>query len=124
MRRIGQMVVDIATEIASAEKRPKYERAGRPPAARGGERPYFGSIPDLGFDETGYKLSGVAPGGPAENGGIQAGDIIIEFGGKKIGNLDDFDLALRKYKAGDQVPTVVLRGGEKKTLNVTLDPPR
>jgi S1-C subfamily serine protease len=55
---------------------------------------------------------------------MKAGDIIIQFGESKIGNLEDFDSALRKYKAGDKVPVTVRRGTEDVTLEVTLDPPR
>ena len=71
-----------------------------------------------------YALTGVTKGGPAERGGIKAGDIIVEFGESKIGNLEDFDSALRKYKAGDKVPVVVKRGAERVKLEITLDPPK
>jgi S1-C subfamily serine protease len=55
---------------------------------------------------------------------MKAGDIIIQFGESQIGNLEDFDSALRKYKAGDKVKVVVKRGGNPLTLEVLLDPPR
>ena len=61
---------------------------------------------------------------PADKAGLKAGDSIIRFGKSKIGNLEDFDGALRKYKAGDKVPLVVLRKGKEVKLTVTLDPPR
>jgi S1-C subfamily serine protease len=48
----------------------------------------------------------------------------VRFGDSKIGNLEDFDSALRKYKAGDKVPVLVKRKGEQIELEVTLDPPR
>ena len=41
-----------------------------------------------------------------------------------FGNLEDFDSALRKFKAGDKVPVLVKRGGEQVKLEVTLEPPR
>jgi S1-C subfamily serine protease len=90
----------------------------------GGDRPYFGSVPDFAQDEPGYKLSGVSKDGPAEKAGIQAGDIIIKLGDSRIGNLEDFDSALRKHKAGDKVPVIVKRDGKEVTITVTLDPPR
>jgi S1-C subfamily serine protease len=75
-------------------------------------------------DRPGYALTGVSKGGPAERAGLKGGDIIVKLGDSKIGNLEDFDTALRKYKAGDKVPVVVQRGNEEVKLEVTLDPPR
>ncbi len=63
-------------------------------------------------------------GGPADRAGLKAGDTIVQLGDSKIGNLEDFDSALRKFKAGDKVPVVVKRDGKELTLEVTLDPPR
>jgi S1-C subfamily serine protease len=91
---------------------------------RGGDRPYFGSIPDFSQAQEGYAISGVSKEGPAEQGGLAAGDVIVRFGDSKIGNLDDFDNALRKYKEGDKVPVVVKRGEQELTLEVELGKPR
>jgi S1-C subfamily serine protease len=38
--------------------------------------------------------------------------------------LDDFDLALRKFSAGQEVEVVVRRGGEEVNLKATLAKPR
>ena len=47
-------------------------------------------------------------GTPAAKAGLKAGDILIEFDGKEIGNLYDFTYALRAHKAGDLVLVKVL----------------
>ena len=75
-------------------------------------------------EQTGYAISGATKDSPADKAGMKAGDIIIKFGDSKIGSLEDFDSALRKYKAGDKVPVIVKRGKEDVTLEVTLSPPR
>jgi S1-C subfamily serine protease len=124
MRRIGEFVGDIAAVIAGADERPVYQETKRPEMARGGSRPYLGSIPDFSREVEGYALMGVSPGSPAERAGIKEGDVIIQFGESKIGGLEDIDGALRKYKAGDSVPVVVLRGEDEQTISVTLDPPK
>lgn len=124
MRRIGEMVRDMAIVIAETPERPTYQATERPRNLGGGDRPYFGSIPDFSQDQPGYAVTGVTKGGPAEKAGLTGGDIIIRFGDSQIGNLEDFDSALRKYKAGDKVPVIVRRGGEELTLEVTLDDPR
>ena len=124
MRRIGEFVGDITAAIAGADERPVYQETKRPEMARGGSRPYLGSIPDFSREVEGYALMGVSPGSPAERAGIKEGDVIIQFGESKIGGLEDIDGALRKYKAGDSVPVVVLRGEDEQTISVTLDPPK
>ncbi|MBI2478586.1 MAG: PDZ domain-containing protein [Planctomycetia bacterium] len=90
----------------------------------GGDRPYLGTIPDFGREVEGYALMGAAKDSPADRAGIKAGDVIIKFGDSKIAGLDDIDGALRKYKAGDKVPVIILRDGKEQEVTVTLAPPR
>ena len=127
MRMIGEMVARTALELAAAEKRPEFvqvaEGGGNVPSG-GGDRPYLGSIPDIGAEGPGYKLSGVSKDGPAEKAGIKAGDAIIKFGDYKIDNLEDIDGALRKYKGGDKVKVVVAREGKEVEVEVELGEPR
>lgn len=124
MARVVDMIEQVTLETVQSAEKPQYvEVKGSGDQAQtrsGGSRPYFGSIPDLGNETPGYALSGVAGGGPADKGGIKGGDVIVEFGKNKISNLDDFDLALRKFKAGEEVEVIVLRKGERVTLKVTL----
>ncbi len=66
----------------------------------------------------------MAPGSPAEKAGLKAGDLIVQIGPHKIGNLDDFDLALRKFSAGDTIDVTITRGKETLVVKVVLDKPR
>ncbi len=126
MRRVTEMVSYVAAQAAQGAQRPTYQEGKKPPPRRGGggDRPYFGSIPDFGEPTDGFAISGVTKGGPAENGGLKGGDVITLLGDNKIANLDDFDAALRKFKAGDKVKVGVRRGKETLNLEVTLDEPR
>lgn len=124
MRRTADLVALLTEKVATVADRPEYQETQNTEVARGGSRPYFGSIPDFSHETPGYALAGVTPGSPAERAGIKGGDVVIQFGESKIANLEDIDGALRKYKAGDQVPVVVKRGDKQVTLQVTLDPPR
>jgi Zn-dependent M28 family amino/carboxypeptidase len=125
MRRIGELVAETATLVAQAPSRPEYKSVAAPKSRRrGGDRPYFGSIPDFAQAGKGYVLSGVTKDGPAEKAGLKAGDAIVALGENKIANLDDFDLALRKFKSGDKVPVTIRRGQETLTQEVQLDRPR
>jgi S1-C subfamily serine protease len=47
------------------------------------------------------------------------GDIIVEFGGKKIANICDYTYAMDAVKIGQPVQVVVLRDGQRMTLSVT-----
>ncbi len=62
--------------------------------------------------------------GPADKAGMKAGDVITALGDNKIANLEDFDAALCKYKAGDKIKVTIKRGGETKVLEVTVEAPR
>jgi hypothetical protein len=129
MKRVADLVAEMTIDLAKADDAPKYQEAeGGHPAAPGGggggDRPYFGSIPDFSQDRPGYALTGVSKDGPAEKAGLKAGDIIVQVGDSKIGNLEDFDSALRKFKAGDKVPVRVERESETLTFEVVLGEPR
>ena len=60
------------------------------------------------------------PGSPAAQAGFKAGDVLVEFDGKPIGNLYDFTYALRAKKPGDEVAVRVLRGGKPVKAKVKL----
>lgn len=71
-------------------------------------------------DETGAYVSEVVDRSPADSAGIEEGDVIIEFGQKKIDHADDLLRAVEKSKVGDKVNVVVLRKGEEKNIQVVL----
>ncbi len=124
LARLAGLVTDMVREVAEAPERPAYIEVASPQFARGGDRPYFGSIPDFGNPGSGYAISGVSKDSPAARGGLRGGDRIVRLGESAITNLEDFDSALRKYKGGDVVAVVVVRSGAEVTLEVTLAPPR
>ncbi len=124
MRRITSMVKDVSQRLAQVEQRPEYIEVKQKKREVSGDRPYLGSIPDFGRDVEGYALMGAAKDSPADRAGIKAGDVIVKFGDSKIAGLEDIDGALRKYKAGDKVPVIILRDGKEQEVSVTLAPPR
>ncbi len=122
------LVSNIALRIDTAQDRPTYvavenpnPHMGTPSGGGGGYGPYFGSIPDFGQIENGVRFSDVKPSSPAAKAGFQAGDVLIQFGGKPIKNLYDFTDALRRSKVGDIVQVTVLRDGKPVTASVTLE---
>lgn len=125
MKTIIDVVEKVVLAVDGSAERPDYIHIpGAASLARSGSRPYFGSIPDFGKEVEGYAISGVSPESPADKGGLKGGDVIVELAGRKIGGLDDFDLALREFPPGGKVTVVVQRGTEKLNLSVTLGTPR
>ncbi len=125
MVRIAGLVADIVRELATSPEKPAYIEVASTMFARGGgDRPYFGSIPDFGKPGKGYAISGVTKDSPAAKGGLQGGDLIVRIGESAITGLEDFDSALRKHKGGETVKVVVIRAGAEVSLDVTLGQPR
>jgi serine protease Do len=63
----------------------------------------------------------LAPAGPAAKAGIQVGDIITTFDGKRVSSPSDLGTDIRALHPGDQVSVqVVHQDGGTKTVNVTL----
>jgi hypothetical protein len=123
IERVSALLADVAMTIAQADDRPVYQKTKRPRLA-GGRWPYFGSRPDYGYEEPGIRMAGVAPGSPAERGGLLAGDVMVRFGDADVATVTDLANVLSRHAAGDRVEIVVKREGEKKILSVILDPPR
>ena len=62
----------------------------------------------------------VFAGSPGEAAGLQAGDIIIALGGRRVEEGHDLATLLLPYRPGDVVALTVLRGGEELEIEVTL----
>lgn len=122
-RRIVRLIFAIAKAINNLEPRPTFVKVSAPSqeqVATRGFRVYMGTIPDYVEQVEGVKLSGVREGSPAAKAGIQAGDIIIGFGDKKIKNVYDYTYALQEHKPNDTVTVTVLREDKELKFQVTL----
>jgi len=58
---------------------------------------------------------------PASKGNILPGDVIVEFGGRKIMNIDDLQKAIRAAKVGNNVAVTVIRNTKEKSLTINID---
>lgn len=122
--RVVTVAERVARQIGDRSPRLTFVRAvaAAPVAAtREGSDVYLGSIPDMaGGDTPGLRLTGVRAGSPAELAGLKAGDVIVEFAGQPVKDLFEYSNALYAHKPGDEVSVVVLRGGQRVTLQVKL----
>lgn len=118
-------VGDLTMRLENASDRPQFIRVTEPTQSMSagsgsGYGPAFGSIPDFDEPPKGVRFADVRDGTPAAKAGLKAGDILIEFDGKEIGNLYDFTYALRAHKAGDLVLVKVIRGSQTIEAKVLL----
>ena len=63
---------------------------------------------------------GVVPGSPADEAGLQEGDIITAVGGRTVDADHDPLVLLLPYRPGNDVTLTVLRNGESLDIPVTL----
>jgi len=83
--------------------------------------PDFGVEPDYQDEHGGMKFAEVAEGGAAGKAGFKSGDVLIEYGGRKIDNPVDYQRLRYAYYEGEKVMVTVMRGPEKITKKVTLE---
>jgi hypothetical protein len=80
----------------------------------------LGTVPDYGSGKIkGQKLSAVRPDTPAEQAGIQGGDIVIELAGRKIEDIHDYTYAIEALKIGQETVITVLRDDQELELRIT-----
>jgi len=122
LQRITAFTKDLLDDAVRPECSIPYARVQQaaPKGTRGGARAYTGTVPDFsGSDVVGSRIADVRAGGPADKAGLKGGDIIIEFAGRKVSNLQDYSDALIGVKIGQPVDITVERNGERLTFTIT-----
>jgi hypothetical protein len=134
IKRTADLVEMLAAEFASRTDRLKFEpttggwvdpitQPSRKAAAKDPRRtgPTLGLLIDYPASEAGggVVLQGVTDDGAAKKGGIKAGDILLEVGGKPTKTVQEYMTAMAGQKPGVEIEVVVQRGEKKLTLKVT-----
>jgi hypothetical protein len=112
---LGKRLIASASPIEFTKVEPRMDRAPTGDAVRA----FTGTIPDYTAEIEGLKLAGVIENGPADQAGLAEGDVIVEFGGRKITNIYDYTYALEAVKVDQPLEVVYLRGGERRTTTIT-----
>jgi len=71
-------------------------------------------------DTRGVLLGDVIPDGPAEKGGLRAGDVIVEYNGVPIERPSELQLKVAETKPGTSVSIRAIRDGKSKRLTVKI----
>ncbi len=75
----------------------------------------------LGLDDThGALIASVTPDGPAQKAKIEAGDVILEFDGKRIDRMRGLPRIVAETPIGKEVDVLVWRRGDQRTVKATL----
>ncbi len=72
----------------------------------------------------GAVVSQVEEGSPAEEAGIQVGDVVVAVNGKTVRNASDLRNAVGLLRAGSKVKLVLLREGDRKKITVRIEEPK
>ncbi|WP_424934051.1 Do family serine endopeptidase [Amaricoccus macauensis] len=74
----------------------------------------------LGRNSTDGAMVTDVPEGPARQGGMQTGDVILEFDGEVIDDTRELVRIVADTQVGKEVDVVVLRNGKEETLSVKI----
>ena len=119
IERVTKFARTIVRDLTKPGARPEWAKVDRSTKASvSGLRVYLGTIPDYAAEVEGVKLSGVRGGAPADKAGMKSGDIVVEFAGIPVKNIDDYMVAFNAVKVNKPVDIVVLRGGKRVKLTI------
>jgi putative serine protease PepD len=84
------------------------------------KRPWLGISSQQTASGAGAQVRAVTAGSPAASAGLQAGDVITAIDGTTIAGPDAVADAIADRQPGDRVIVKLTRGGQKRTLKLTL----
>jgi Zn-dependent M28 family amino/carboxypeptidase len=119
--RIVAFAAQVARRVGEAEEPPAFTKVEQPTpgGGRAGLRVFTGTVPDYSTEVKGLLLGGVIGGGPAEQAGLQKGDVVVEIAGQTIANIYDYTFALELLKIGEPAKVVYMRDGQKRETTLT-----
>jgi putative serine protease PepD len=93
------------------------------PKLIGGEeikRAYLGVSTSPDETQDGAVVVGIAPGGPATDSDLRAGDRIVKVADRTVTDPDDLSASVLEHEPGERVELTVVRGGDQRTIEVQL----
>ena len=68
----------------------------------------------------GALVAQIMPGGPADEGSLEVGDVILEFDGKEINMSSDLPHAVGRVRPGTEARLVVMRDKKRRTIELKV----
>ena len=67
----------------------------------------------------GALVRSVNPGSPAEEAGVEGGDVVVEFDGERVRSARQLSRLVGETPVGREIPVIVMRADERLSLRVT-----
>lgn len=91
--------------------------------------PIIGVLLDAAYQGEGVQVSegpqqgtpAVTPGGPADQAGVEPGDVILSIDGRPVSVADELIVAIRAKAPGDPVTLRLRSGGDEREVRVVLE---
>ena len=74
----------------------------------------------VGESDEGVAITEVRSGGPAEDAGLEVGDVVVSVAGTTVDEPAELQAAVDGRSPGDEIELAVLRDGERRSLTVRL----
>jgi Peptidase family M28/PDZ domain/PA domain len=127
MVKIADMCEEIVVDLAAREEKLEFVNVSgsmNPTMQTTRAKVRIGALPEYNDDKEGVLLQGASPDSPADKAGLKEGDRIVEFAGQPVKNLSAYMELLGKCEPGKAIDVVILRKGEKITVQVTPEKPK
>jgi putative serine protease PepD len=83
--------------------------------------PILGVLVDLNYNGPGARLTNVTADGPAEQAGLEPGDLVLAINGRSINGSTELVVAIRSYAPGERIElTIQKSNGTQRTVSATL----
>jgi S1-C subfamily serine protease len=66
-------------------------------------------------------ISSVTPESPAEDAGLEPGDVVTSIDGEEVSNFDNLSATVLKHEPGDEITLTVYRSGEAEPLEIAVE---
>lgn len=119
---VVKLVYDIASVYAKSNQAItlKKIKSKQPNISRRRLKVTLGIVPGFTSNVKGLAVDGVRPGGPAENGGMKKGDVIVAIQDEPVTSIYDYMYRLAKCHKGQRIVVEVERDGNKEKLLIEL----
>ena len=121
--KVADYAFSVISEIACSDHPLTFREAGTKfRSSRGGRfKVTLGIMPDYaGMEKRGLRIDAVTKGKPADQAGLQKGDIITAIDGKSVTNIYDYMNRLKNFSEGQTIAVDIIRQEKQISLIVRL----